>query len=168
MNGNAVFLDFTAMTTIALTADSINALDLSPIQTVVDPLLQEGIITTCEQQLQFKIEYSQAPDDPRELPEIPEVRLWFIRLDALYPWLPFLLDWKAGELTRYTAMLVPHQFHPKDGIQYNPEALEIFVMHKIFVLATWMQQQGMDGNARLKAMTQMFGYEIDSAFFDLL
>jgi hypothetical protein len=157
-----------ATTTIALNADLINALDLSPLQTVIDPLLQQGKIMTYEQQLQFTIDYPQEPTDPRELPEIPEIRLWFIRLDARYPWLPFLLDWKAGELTRYTAMLVPHQFHPKDGIQYNPEALEIFVMHKIFVLAGWMQLQGLEGKARLKAMTQMFGYELDDAFFDLL
>lgn len=157
-----------ATTTIALNADLINALDLSPLQTVIDPLLQEGKLMTYEQQLQFTIDYPQEPTDPRELPEIPEVRLWFIRLDARYPWLPFLLDWKAGELARYTAMLVPHQFHPKDGIQYNPEALEIFVMHKIFVLAGWMQSQGLEGKARLKAMTQMFGYELDDAFFDLL
>lgn len=156
------------MITIALNATSINALDLSAAQAVVDPLLHQGTLVTHEQQLQFTIEYPQTPDDPRELPEIPEVRLWFIRLDALYPWLPFLLDWKAGELTRYTAMLVPHQFHPKEGIQYNPEALEIFVMHKTFVLATWMQRQGMNGNARLKAMTQMLGYDIDDAFFALL
>jgi len=157
-----------ATTTIALNADLINALDLSPLQTVIDPLLQQGKIMTYEQQLQFTIDYPREPTDPRELPEIPEIRLWFIRLDARYPWLPFLLDWKAGELTRYTAMLVPHQFHPKDGIQYNPEALEIFVMHKIFVLAGWMQLQGLEGRARLKAMTQMFGYELDDAFFDLL
>jgi hypothetical protein len=156
------------MTTIALDANLINTLDLSPAQTVIALLLQQGKLITHEQQLQFKIDYPQAPDDPRELPEIPEVRLWFIRLDALYPWLPFLLDWKAGELTRYTAMLVPHQFHPKDGIQYNPEALEIFVMNKIFVLSDWMQQQGIEGTSRLKAMTQMFGYEIDDAFFELL
>ncbi|PSB32645.1 CRR6 family NdhI maturation factor [Stenomitos frigidus] len=156
------------MTTIALNADLINTLDLAPAQTVVDPLLQQRKLIAYEQQLQFRIDYPQASDDPRELPEIPEVRLWFIRLDALYPWLPFLLDWKAGELTRYTAMLVPHQFHPKEGIQYNPEALEIFVMHKIFLLADWMQQQGIEGQSRLKAMTQMFGYEIDDAFFELL
>jgi hypothetical protein len=156
------------MTTIALNANLINTLDLSPAQAVIEPLLQQGKLINGEQLLQFQIDYPQAPDDPRELPEIPEVRLWFIRLDALYPWLPFLLDWKAGELTRYTAMLVPHQFHPKDGIQYNPEALEIFVMHKIFVLSGWMQQQGIEGTSRLKAMTQMFGYEIDDAFFELL
>ena len=117
------------MLTIALNADSINTLDLSAAQTVVDSLLLRKSVSTHEQQLQFNIAYPQAPDDPREL---------------------------------------PHQFHPKEGIQYNPEALEIFVMHKTFVLAHWMQQQGIEGKARLKAMTQMLGYEIDDAFFELL
>jgi len=32
---------------------------------------------------------------------------------------------ESWELARYTAMLVPHQFSSKEGIQYNPEALEI-------------------------------------------
>ena len=30
-------------------------------------------------------------------------------LDALYPWLPVALDWRAGELARYLAMTTPHQ-----------------------------------------------------------
>lgn len=47
--------------------------------------------------------------DPRELSEFPDIRLWFLRLDATYPWLPVLLDWRAGELARYAAMMVPHQ-----------------------------------------------------------
>jgi len=153
---------------ISLNETQINSLDISTAQTVVEPLLQTSALVNQEQQLQFAINYPREAHDPRELPEIPEVRLWFVRLDALYPWLPFLLDWKAGELTRYTAMLVPHHFHPKDGIQYNPEALEIFVMQKVFVLATWMHQQGIEGTSRLKAMTQMLGYEIDDGFFALL
>lgn len=151
---------------ITLHADQINRLDLSPAIEVINPLLSE--ILAYEQQLQLTIDYPLESDDPRELSEIPEVRLWFIRLDALYPWLPFLVDWKAGELGRYTAMLVPHQFHPKEGIQYNPEALEIFVMGKTFVLMNWLKQQGIESRSRLKSMTQMLGYELDDAFFDLL
>jgi hypothetical protein len=152
--------------TIALTADSINSLDLAPAVRVLEPVLAD--LLTYEQQLRFTIDYPLEPGDPRELPEIPEVRLWFVRLDALYPWLPFLLDWSAGELARYTAMLVPHQFHPKDGLLYNPEALEIFVMHKTFGLRHWLTQQGIVSQSRLKAMTQMLGYELDDGFFDLL
>jgi hypothetical protein len=151
--------------TIPLTAAAINSLDLTPALTVIEPLLAE--ILTHEQQLQFTIDYPLAPGDPRELPEVPEVRLWFVRLDALYPWLPFLLNWQAGELARYTAMLVPHQFHPKDGLLYNPEALEIFVMHKTFGLMHWLKLQGIESKSRLKAMTQMLGYELEDGFFDL-
>ena len=98
---------------IALNAEIINSLDLAPVQTVIDNLLTTGVIAAYEQQLSFTIDYPQEPEDPRELPEIPEIRLWFIRLDSRYPWLPFLLDWKDGELARYTAMLVPHQFSAK-------------------------------------------------------
>lgn len=58
----------------------------------------------------FTINYTREdPRDPRELSELPDIRLWFVRLDAVYPWLPVLLDWRAGELARYAAMLVPHQ-----------------------------------------------------------
>lgn len=153
---------------IALNSDSINNLDLSPAQTVIEKLLQEGAIAAHEQQLHFEFDYPREPDDPRELSEIPEVRLWFIRLDSRYPWLPFLLDWKAGEFTRYAAMLVPHQFHPTQGIQYNPEALEIFVMQKVFVLMDWLKQQNIPSQSRIKSMAQMLGYELDDGFFELI
>ncbi|NEO33354.1 MAG: CRR6 family NdhI maturation factor [Symploca sp. SIO3C6] len=153
---------------IALNFEIINNLDLSPAQRKIDKLLQEGAIASYEQQLQFEINYPREPQDPRELSEIPEVRLWFIRLDAQYPWLPFLLDWKAGDLARYTAMLVPHQFSRTEGIQYNPEALEIFVMHKVFVLSNWLQRQGIANKSRLQSMSQLLGYELDDAFFELI
>ncbi|MBD2310861.1 CRR6 family NdhI maturation factor [Desertifilum sp. FACHB-1129] len=153
---------------IPVNPECIHNLILSPAQTAIEELLQKQDILAAEQQLTFTIDYPRDPTDPRELSEIPEIRLWFIRLDAAYPWLPFLLDWKAGELARYVAMLVPHQFNRTEGIQFNPEALEIFVMNKIFVLAQWMQQQGIEGKSRLKAMTQMLGYEIEDGFFELL
>lgn len=155
-------------TKITLNSEHLQTLDVSPARTVIEPWLQEGAIASHEQQLSFEIDYPREPDDPRELSEIPEVRLWFVRLDSQYPWLPFLLDWKAGEFARYAAMLVPHQFSPKEGIQYNPEALEIFVMQKIFVLSDWLKSQGIEGKSRLKSMTQLLGYELDDAFFDLV
>ncbi|HBL13818.1 MAG TPA: DUF1817 domain-containing protein [Cyanobacteria bacterium UBA11162] len=153
---------------IALNSDCIHNLDLSPVETVIEKLLSEGAIASHEQQLSFEFDYPREPDDPRELSEIPEIRLWFIRLDTRYPWLPFLLDWKSGEFARYTAMLVPHQFHRTEGIQYNPEGLEIFVMQKVFVLTKWLQQQGIASQSRVKAMAQMLGYELDDAFFELI
>lgn len=154
--------------TIALNSDQLNNLDLSPARTVIENLLQEGAIASYEQQLRFDINYPRESGDPRELPEIPEVRLWFIRLDSRYPWLPFLLDWRAGELVRYSAMLVPHQFIPKQGIHYNPEALEIFLMQKLFVLTDWLQQLGIPNRSRLKSMAQLLGYDLDDSLFDSL
>jgi hypothetical protein len=154
--------------TVTLTADACDRLDLLPLEQVIEPLLKARSLAAHEQQLHFEVNYPREPGDPRELPEIPEIRLWFLRADAHYPWLPFLLDWKAGELARYVAMLVPHQFHPKDGIQFNPEALELFVMHRLFILSEWMKTQGIEGRSRLKAMAQMFGYELDDTLFDLM
>lgn len=154
--------------TITLNNDCIYNLDVSPALTVIEPILQAGKISSSEQQLRLEINYQREASDPRELSEIPEVRLWFVRLDAQYPWLPFLLDWKAGELARYAAMLVPHQFSSKEGIQYNPEALEIFLMHKIFILSDWLHQQNIPTPARLKSFAQILGYELDDAFFEMI
>ena len=153
---------------IALNRDAINALDLAPAYAVLNPLLEKNTLASEAVAIHFEIDYPRDPADPRELSEIPEIRLWFIRLDAHYPWLPLFLNWEAGELGRYAAMLVPHQFSPQEGIRYNPEALEIFVMHKVFAIAAWMQQQEIDVRSKLKFMTQILGYELDDGLFDLL
>lgn len=153
---------------IAIETEQIDKLDLSPVKAKLERILASEKIVEYEQQFQFQIEYQRAPDDPRELSEIPEVRLYFIRLDACYPWLPYLLDWKSGELARYIAMLVPHQFSRVEGIQYNPEALEIFVMQKIFVLSEWLSNLGIPSKHRVKSMAQTLGYELDDNFFQLI
>ena len=151
-------------TTLTLDAPTLDRLDLATAQKLIDGWLTEG--TIAQQEIQFQIDYPRDPTDPRELSEIPEIRLWFVRLDARYPWLPYLLNWE-GELARYTAMLVPHQFG-LEGILYNPESLEIFVMHKVFVLMDWTQQQGIASRTKMKFMTKMLGYELDDGFFDLV
>ncbi|MEL7331952.1 MAG: CRR6 family NdhI maturation factor [Cyanobacteria bacterium J06560_2] len=163
---------------IALTTAHFQSLDLTPATAVIDPVLtrsssaaqtkDEDTLSNPQLTFSFDIDFPREASDPRELSEIPEVRLWFIRLNAKYPWLPLYLDWESGELSRYTAMLVPHQFSPIDGIRYNPEALEIFVMGKVFTLDTWLDHQSIDGRSRLKFMTQMLGYELDDALFNLL
>jgi hypothetical protein len=146
----------------------IEQLDLSPAVTVIEDLKKNQELVTAEQKIKFEINYSLSENDPRELSEIPEIRLWFVALNARYGWLPFLLDWREGELARYTAMLVPHEFKRSEGIVYNPEALDIFIMGKVFVLHEWLKNQGITGNSRLKAMAQIFGYDLDDTFFTLL
>ncbi|XTZ12718.1 MAG: chlororespiratory reduction 6 domain-containing protein, partial [cyanobacterium endosymbiont of Rhopalodia inflata] len=98
--------------TIVLQLDHLIRLDLSPVTTIVEPILIQTAqpkaspneIVSYEQTLSFEINYPRSPFDIRELSEIPEVRLWFVRLDSIYPWIPFILDWKGGELARYFAM----------------------------------------------------------------
>ena len=151
---------------ISVQATQIHTVNTVEAEATIDRLM--GELLASEKKVQFDITFDREATDPRELSEIAEIRLWFIRLDAKYPWLPFLLDWQAGELARYVAMLVPHQFHTKEGIQFNPEALEIFVMQKVFILMAWFKLQGIPGRSRVQAMTQMLGYELEDAFFDVL
>ncbi len=152
------------MTIIRINSEQIETLDLTPISIVIASGQESDKLIAHEQQIKFEIDYIKTADDPRELSEIPEIRLWFIRLDTVYPWLPLLLDWKSGELARYTAMLVPHQFSRNEGIIYNPEALEIFVMQKLFVLSDCLKRQNMPKVSRLKSFTQLLGYDIDEEF----
>ena len=154
---------------IALTSKNFQSLDTTPAQTAIDSVLANpAALSNPDLTFAFDIDFPREASDPRELSEIPEIRLWFLRLNTQYPWLPLYLDWESGELSRYTAMLVPHQFSPIDGIRYNPEALEIFVMGKVFTLDAWLKEKGIDGRSRLKFMTQMLGYELDDALFNLL
>lgn len=125
-----------------------------------------------------------------------------MRLDASYPWLPVLLDWRAGELARYAAMLVPHQvlyfitmplfqslrvrrglslfngmtfeilslqMNMRMGVVFNPEALELFVMQKVFIVYSWLKQHDIP-KPRLKTsdMARMLGFGIGDELYDLI
>jgi hypothetical protein len=158
-------------TVICLNQACIESLDISPAKIAIEKLLANWEETAeGDRAIQIELVWNKEDGDPRELSEISEVRLWFVRLDANYPWFCYLLDWRL-ELSRYAAMLVPHEFKSEgDGyvLQYNPEALEIFVMQKVFIISLWLKSRGIDSTAKLQQMTQSLGYEIDSAFFNLL
>jgi hypothetical protein len=160
-------------TVINLNSACINSLDLSPARIVIERFLAERLATetagSADHGLTFAIHWEQEEGDPRELSEIPEVRLWFLRLDAVYPWLPYVLDWR-NELSRYTAMLVPHEFKREgDGyrLEYNAEALDLFMMGKIFTIQHWLKQQGITSTAKLQQMAQSLGFEIDAEFWSV-
>jgi hypothetical protein len=153
---------------IVISLESIQNLDIGSVTQIIDRWRENGELAAHHQDLQLEIDYPRPPDDPRELSEVPEVRLWFIRLDSCYPWFLYLIDWKGGELGRYAAMLVPHQFSQREGIQYNPEALEIFVMQKLFICKDWLKNNGIESTSTLKSMAQMFGYDLDDNFFRMI
>ncbi|KDP30194.1 hypothetical protein JCGZ_16976 [Jatropha curcas] len=157
---------------VAIDDDIIHRLDLSPFQTatgITCPLSVEPK-EFLERTIGFSINYTREdPLDPRELSEFPDIRLWFVRLDATYPWLPVLLDWRAGELARYAAMLVPHQMNMKMGVVFNPEALELFIMNKVFIVYSWLKQHNVP-KPRLKTsdMARMLGFGVGDELFDLI
>ncbi|KAI3701532.1 hypothetical protein L6452_26691 [Arctium lappa] len=157
---------------VVINKDIIRRLDMSPFSNAT------GITTTStvdpreflERTIGFTINYDREDEhDPRELSEFPDIRLWFVRLDATYPWLPILLDWRAGELARYAAMLVPHQMSMRMGVVFNPEALELFIMKKVFISYAWLKENDIP-KPRLKVinMARMLGFGIGDELFDMI
>ncbi|KVH94367.1 protein CHLORORESPIRATORY REDUCTION 6, chloroplastic [Cynara cardunculus var. scolymus] len=157
---------------VVIDKDIIRRLDMSSFSNAT------GITTTStvdpreflERTIGFTINYDREDEhDPRELSEFPDIRLWFVRLDAVYPWLPILLDWRAGELARYAAMLVPHQMSMRMGVVFNPEALELFIMKKVFISYSWLKENDIP-KPRLKVinMARMLGFGIGEELFDMI
>lgn len=165
---------------ISIDNNIIRQLDLSPAHAVLRNYVHEvGDYTRTPPQdpkelmrrtVGFVINYERDdPVDPRELSEFPDVRLWFVRLDAAYPWLPIVLDWRAGELARYAAMLVPHQMSRRLGLVFNPEALELFAMKKLFIIYPWLEARAVaKPSVKVNDMMRMLGFKIDDNLYKLL
>ncbi|GKV13827.1 hypothetical protein SLEP1_g24800 [Rubroshorea leprosula] len=157
---------------IVIDKDNIRRLDLSPFHKATGITSPSSIEPEefLQRTIGFTINYTREdPHDLRELSELPDIRLWFVRLDVTYPWLPVLLDWRAGELARYAAMLVPHQMSMRMGVVFNPEALELFIMKKVFVVYSWLKRHNFP-KPRLKTsdMARMLGFGIGDELFDLI
>lgn len=155
-----------AILTISSTA--IRGLDLNPLAAWANlepaDLLARGAAP--EGQLQLAFDWPRSSEDPRELSEIPELRLWALRADATYPWLPLVLERSSGQLTRHVAMLLPHGFRESEGIRFAPEALDLWVTHRLFLLDDWAHQRQLNCRQSLGQMAAVLGLEVDPAFWD--
>lgn len=154
------------MASVEITATQIRTLDLDGLQhwarlNPADLVQQAGC-------LELNFDWPRADDDPRELSEIPELRLWSLRADAELPWLPLLLERSSGQLTRHAAMLLPHHFSRTEGIRFVPEALELWITHRLFGLDAWARSHGIQCRQGLGQMAAVLGFELDAAFWDPL
>lgn len=61
------------------------------------------------------------------------------------------------------------QMSMRMGVVFNPEALELFVVHKVFVVYEWLKENEI-AMPRLKAkdMAKMLGFGIGDDLFDLV
>jgi len=151
---------------LTITADRILHLDLSPLAAwaalpPADLLARTG-------QLELGFDWPREAEDPRELSEIAEVRLWCLRADALHPWLPLVLERSGGTLTRHVAMLLPHAFSRSEGIRFAEDSLELWISHRLFLLDAWAQGAGLNCRQGLAQMAAVLGFELDPGFWQAI
>ncbi len=151
---------------LQVSAAAIRHLDLSPLAGWA--ALAPADLLSAVGSLEIHYHWPRADDDPRELSEIPEPRLWTLRADAQHPWLPLLIDRSSGQLTRHVAMLLPHGFSRSEGIRFAPEALELWLTHRLFLLDHWAAGHGLNCRKGLAQMAAVLGLEIDGSFWQQL
>ena len=151
---------------VVIDAVAIQTLDLRAL----NPWMEQPLINLLGDGAGLELQYNwpRDADDPRELSECPEPRLWALRADAVYPWLPLVLERSGGSLIQHVAMVVPHDFSPSEGIRFDPQALEIWITHRFMLLDHLGQHLPQSQRGNLLQMAATIGYEVDAAFWTLL
>ena len=148
---------------VLISTEQVQSRSLAPLQPWFN--LDPQALLACSGQLSLQFHWPRSQDDPRELSEIPELRIWSLRADALCPWLPLLLERSSGELTRHVAMLLPHSFSRSEGIRFAPESLELWMTERLFLLDHWSRGHGLNCRGNLEQMAAVLGFELDASFW---
>jgi len=129
---------------IPVSNEDIRELRIAPVRQFLQPYLDDPakMSQLIKQQISFDIQFMMQEDDPREFCDVPEIRLWFLRLDAAFPWLPAMLELRSGTLALYSAMLVPHVMDRQGGLQFDDQALDLFLTYKSFICYQWLKENG--------------------------
>ena len=153
---------------VNIDAEAIRTLNLQALSAWMDRPLQD--LLDAGAVLELNYEWPRQADDPRELSECPEPRLWALRADARYPWMPLVLERTGGSLAQHVAMLVPHDFSPSEGIRFDPQALELWITHRLMLLQDRGRSADVAGGQRgnLSLMAASLGFELDGGFWELL
>ena len=153
---------------VIIDAEAIRTLNLQALSAWMDRPLQD--LLDAGAVLELNYEWPREANDPRELSECPEPRLWALRADARYPWMPLVLERTGGSLAQHVAMLVPHDFSPSEGIRFDPQALELWITHRLMLLNDLGSSSDVAGGQRgnLSLMAASLGFELDGGFWELL
>lgn len=151
---------------VVIDVAAIQTLDLKALNPWMERPLTDLLSAGAGLELQYN--WPRDADDPRELSECPEPRLWSLRADAVHPWLPLVLERSGGSLIQHIAMVVPHDFSPNEGIRFDPQALEIWITHRFMLLDHLGQHLPQSQRGNLLQMAATIGYEVDAAFWTLL
>ena len=151
---------------VVIDVAAIQTLDLKALNTWMQRSLTDLLSDGAGLELQYN--WPRDTDDPRELSECPEPRLWALRADAVHPWLPLVLERSGGSLIQHVAMVVPHDFSPNEGIRFDPQALEIWITHRFMLLDHLGRNLPQSQRGNLLQMAATIGYEVDAAFWTLL
>ena len=151
---------------VVIDVAGIQTLDLKALNPWMERPLTDLLSAGAGLELQYN--WPRDADDPRELSECPEPRLWALRADAVHPWLPLVLERSGGSLIQHVAMVVPHDFSPSEGIRFDPQALEIWITHRFMLLDHLGQHLPQSQRGNLLQMAATIGYEVDAAFWTLL
>jgi hypothetical protein len=149
---------------VLVSEEAIRSLDLAPLEPWAALSHHDRLMAGA--QLQLSYQWPRAEDDPRELSEIAEPRLWTLRADARYPWLPLVIERSSGQLTRHVAMLLPHSFSRSEGIRFAPGALELWLTHRLYTLDDWSRGHQLNCRQSLTQMAAVLGLELDAAFWN--
>ena len=76
-----------------------------------------------------------------------------------------MLERGSGQLTRHGAMRLPHQFSRTEGIRFAPEALELWMTHRLFGLDAWARSHNLGIRQGLTQMAAVLGFELDAKFW---
>jgi len=153
-----------AWTPLTIRVDQVRALSLEPLAAMRE--LPTAAVLRRGADLELGFDWPRREDDPRELSEIAELRLWSLRADAACPWLPLVLERSGGQLARHVAMLLPHQFNRGEGLRFAPESLELWITHRLFVLDDWARAAGLNCRQNLGQMAAVLGFELDPGFWE--
>ena len=148
---------------ISVSAEQIRSLDMTPLGALRQH--SAAALLELEDAVALQLDWPRAEDDPRELSEVPECRLWSLRADALCPWLALLLQRSDGQLSRHVAMQVLHEFSRTEGLRFDPDDLSLWISHRLFWLDEWGTQQGFSLRGRLSQMAAVLGFNVEAGFW---